>query len=182
MLEPTQIGSLNFYVLRILIEEYNILQKNVGAEVGVLYAETSSYLLESFPQLMLHSIDPYLPYSEGDEPRDEHYMKCFETIAKDRLSGYGARSHLWKATSLEAAANTQDESLDFIFIDANHDYLEVKKDLNAWYPKVRSGGLFSGHDYQWSGVKEAVDEFQTKNNLQGNVTAPTSDIWYFIKP
>lgn len=54
----------------------------------------------------------------------------------------------------------EDESLDFVFIDAGHSYEDVSLDLKLWYPKVKKGGVFAGHDYPaWEGVKIAVDEF-----------------------
>lgn len=58
-----------------------------------------------------------------------------------------------------AAALYEDNSLDFVFIDANHAYPFVKQDIEAWYPKVKRGGLLAGHDYtSHKGVKKAVDE------------------------
>lgn len=69
-------------------------------------------------------------------------------------------------TSLEATAKIPDYSLDFVYIDARHDYESVMEDLNAWQSKVRPGGVLAGHDYidgHFSagvfGVKRAVDEF-----------------------
>jgi predicted O-methyltransferase YrrM len=63
--------------------------------------------------------------------------------------------------SLEAVQLYQDESLDFVFIDASHDYDNVLKDIQAWYPKTKtSTGIISGHDYSWSlEVKKAVHDF-----------------------
>lgn len=52
-----------------------------------------------------------------------------------------------RMTSLEAAECYDDKSLDFVFIDAQHDYESVKSDILAWRPKVRIGGILSGHDY-----------------------------------
>jgi hypothetical protein len=64
-----------------------------------------------------------------------------------------------RMTSLEGAAQFFDNTLDFVFIDAAHDYQSVKEDIEAWYPKVKEGGVISGHDYAyWEGVKKAVDE------------------------
>lgn len=67
--------------------------------------------------------------------------------------------------SIEAAKQFEDNSLDAVFIDANHDYENVKADINAWYPKVKSGGIISGHDYSpiaegngHPGVRQAVHE------------------------
>jgi predicted O-methyltransferase YrrM len=64
-----------------------------------------------------------------------------------------------RMTSVEASGIYDDESLDFVFIDAAHDYTSVKIDIRNWLPKVRKGGVLSGHDYSWwPEVKQAVDE------------------------
>jgi hypothetical protein len=63
--------------------------------------------------------------------------------------------------SWEAAALYEDASLDFCFIDANHTYDCVSRDIDAWLPKVKKGGIFAGHDYvEWPsfGVMRAVNE------------------------
>lgn len=62
--------------------------------------------------------------------------------------------------SSETAQGYDDKSLDFVFIDADHAYENVKRDINAWLPKIKSGGILAGHDYisTHSGVKRAVDE------------------------
>lgn len=63
-------------------------------------------------------------------------------------------------TSKEASTLFDDESLDFVFLDAEHLYDNVMEDLNLWYPKVRKGGIIAGHDYyQGTEVKTAVDKF-----------------------
>lgn len=67
----------------------------------------------------------------------------------------------YRMTSIEAAENYADESLDFVFLDASHDYESVMQDIVAWYPKVKVGGYIGGDDY-WPtlpGVIRAVDEF-----------------------
>lgn len=71
--------------------------------------------------------------------------------------------------SLEAVNLYEDESLDFVFIDASHKYEDVKEDLKAWYPKVKKGGIFSGHDYpSWSEVVRAVDEYFPNRNFNSS--------------
>jgi predicted O-methyltransferase YrrM len=83
-----------------------------------------------------------------------------------------------KALSWDGAAFYKDNSLDFVFIDAAHDYESVKKDINAWYPKVKKGGVISGHDYTWcDDVKKAVNEF-----FKGKTIYETEGCWtYFIE-
>jgi predicted O-methyltransferase YrrM len=66
-----------------------------------------------------------------------------------------------RTTSLEAANLFIDNSLDFIFIDASHEYNDVKKDLQAWLPKLKQQGTLAGHDYDielFPGVIKAVIE------------------------
>lgn len=64
-----------------------------------------------------------------------------------------------KLSSREAYKLFDDESLDFVFIDADHSYEGVMEDMKLWHPKVKRGGVFAGHDYDWTGVKAAVTDF-----------------------
>lgn len=62
-------------------------------------------------------------------------------------------------TSVDSAAMYADKSLDFVFIDADHEYSSMIQDIPAWLPKIKPGGYLAGHDYPgWAGVKQAVDE------------------------
>lgn len=60
--------------------------------------------------------------------------------------------------SMEASKKFDSNSIDVVFIDACHDYGCVKEDIRAWLPKVKTGGIISGHDYYLPSVKKAVDE------------------------
>ncbi|MFM9042561.1 MAG: class I SAM-dependent methyltransferase, partial [bacterium] len=92
---------------------------------------------------------------------EETYRRYCENIAP-----VADRIETRRMTSLEAAAEFADDSCDFVFIDASHEYREVRDDLAAWYPKVRSGGVLAGHDYHWPGVSRAVRDFATANGLK----------------
>jgi hypothetical protein len=68
-----------------------------------------------------------------------------------------------RSRSLKAAEQFENESLDFVFIDASHEYEDVKKDIQTWLPKIKKGGVLAGHDYYlgydyFPGVKKAVNE------------------------
>ena len=77
-----------------------------------------------------------------------------------------------KNYSIEAAKLYENESLDFVFIDAAHDYENVKADIIAWLPKVKQGGWIGGHDYTWSeGVRQACREL-----VPGHVPDPSWDL------
>lgn len=74
-----------------------------------------------------------------------------------------------KGNSIELSQKLPDKSLDFIFIDANHTYEDVKADILAYLPKIKEGGVIAGHDYcaDWPGVIQAVTEvFEGRANIE----------------
>lgn len=83
--------------------------------------------------------------------------------------------------SAETASLYEDESLDFVFIDASHDYESFKKDLFAWFPKVKIGGLIGGHDYAnpYPGIVKAVQDHLVANGETVGVTPSTC--WFTTK-
>ena len=102
------------------------------------------------------------------------------------------RWRMMQNTTLDAAREFADESLDWIYLDATHTYTEAKRDLDAWYPKVKLGGLVSGHDYQFQhqeigdgyvfGVRDAVDEFAARRHTRVYSTSePYLPSFYFLK-
>lgn len=89
-----------------------------------------------------------------------------------------------KKTSEEASKMFENESVDVVFIDASHKYEDVKKDINFWYPKVKKGGIISGHDYVPGhpesdiGVVKAVNEFFKCKDLE---IGPAGRTWMHRK-
>jgi hypothetical protein len=67
--------------------------------------------------------------------------------AKQRTAFASGRVSLMRAYSTQAASSFEDAFFDWIFIDAKHTETDVTADLNAWYPKLRKGGLLTGDDY-----------------------------------
>ena len=97
--------------------------------------------------------------SIGDPKRS---WEDIEREARARLSNFG-NVEVIKADCQEAAEAIPDGSLDFIYIDANHTYLAVKRDIAAWLPKLKPEGVLGGHDYCEAdqGVIQAVNELGT---------------------
>jgi predicted O-methyltransferase YrrM len=87
---------------------------------------------------------------------------CLDDLHKNLEScGVAADVKLLVMDSADAADLFPDGSVDFVFIDAAHDYHNVRTDLQTWWPKVRPGGLLAGHDYTENHpeVLQAVDCF-----------------------
>lgn len=133
-----------------------------GCEIGMAMGRTYKAILEACPDLFMYGVEPfkYIPDSENSglyhDFNFEYNERCIDAIC----ARFPDRTKVLKTVSGLAAEDVLNRSLDFVFIDANHHYLEVKFDITVWSPKVRPGGFIMGHDYSsaWPGVVDAVDE------------------------
>lgn len=107
--------------------------------------------------------------------------------------GLTERVHMVTADSLTASRGFSDDALDFVFLDAGHEYPDIESDIRAWWPKVRRGGILAGHDYghpDFPGVAQAVNEhFQNVEGLSDKLllfpptsTNPGVHSWWVEKP
>lgn len=102
-------------------------------------------------------------------------------------SKYKDRFHITNGESPKIADIFPNDYFDFIYIDAAHDKTSVSKDLSAWWPKVRAGGLFAGDDFlnipdgehpEGSfGVCESIEEWAYNNNLEYFVTGTDAETY-----
>ena len=164
------------YGLLSLISNYtNPVGVEIGSDVGV----TAYCLLDNNSNLFINCIDPYIRYRDWNgndlNDRDNVYEKFIS-----KMNVYKDRYKLYKMTSDDAVTFFKDNSLDFIFVDGLHEYDQVLKDCENYYPKLKSGGLMAGHDYNAiAGVRNAVDVFANRNNKKVNLGM--NDIWHWIK-
>jgi predicted O-methyltransferase YrrM len=163
-----------------------------GVEVGVYEGVFSKCILEKTSIDELHGIDPWV--NTAGEFEEATYK-----MAKTVLQPFGKRCMLHIAPSPVAAEMFDDESLDFVYIDGDHSYEATLKDIKAWTPKVKKGGIVAGHDYADKGnavcrkfvveekdqrqkeVKKAVREFISNNPYVLNVTMEQACAWWFVK-
>ena len=68
------------------------------------------------------------------------------------------RFKIMRAFTTEAVKEIEDESLDFVFVDADHSFEGVSQDIHDWAPKVKAGGAILGHDYSWPTVQKALNQ------------------------
>lgn len=166
-----------------------------GIEVGVFRGHTSAALLKTFPELHLIMLDTWKAWDEtseyfrttriGKRGREEweEYRREAITLTQD----FCTRRAIFEGLSSDHDKYVDDGSLDFAFLDANHTYEAVKEDIALWGPKVRAGGIVSGHDYNgrmdrrgvW-GVKRAVDEYVADGGLE--IRTETGRLWWTRKP
>ena len=135
------------------------------AEIGVQYGGTANYVIANCPRLEHYLlVDPHPDYHT--------YMAIFNTPAV-----------YFRALSHAVAPLIRDGSLDLVFIDALHDYDNVRIDIERWLPKVRKGGVICGHDYGLSvcpGVTRAVHDFFTKAEVELEVDDELPDVFVWI--
>lgn len=152
-----------------------------GAEIGVFGADLSSRLLNR-ADLFLYMVDPWegegasYATKEGDfhENLTQEQQDGYYEMSLGKTDFAADRRQVLRLRSVEAAKHVPDNSLDFVFIDGDHSYEGCKSDIEAWFPKVKPGGLLCGHDYKnvdcpFPGVDKAVEElpfpFETGDNF-----------------
>lgn len=125
-------------------------------EVGCKEGRTSAYLLRNNPNLTVTAIDPWRPIENTAESYADWDFSEIERTFWKNIGDDKDRCRMLRFTSIEAAA--QIESADLVFIDAGHDYPNALQDIRVWWPKIRDGGMLTGHDYQhkFPGVMRAV--------------------------
>jgi hypothetical protein len=136
-------------------------------EVGCWKGKSIAYLgveiINSGKDIKVDAVDTWAEMESESYHKTDVYVKT-NTLYQLFCSNISPVSKVVtpvRLSSLEAANQYADGSLDVVFIDACHEYDCVKKDIAAWLPKVKPNGYFAGHDYPWSSedaVKRAVDE------------------------
>jgi len=161
--------------------------KGVGIEIGVAAGNYSKIIIENFGLNKLYLLDNWKGYEYVSQAKQDVFYKNILKLAEQ----HKGLVEVVKNDSVNGVGQFKDEYFDFIYIDADHHYEAVEMDLKLWYPKLKKGGLFSGHDYtghetdKHFGVTQAVDEFVEKLELPLFVTQGTKRIpssWYFVKP
>lgn len=159
-----------------------------AAEVGVMHGGYSKHVLKDWKGQKYYMIDLW------ERQDKEIYRERTSDINYDvkyheakRVADADPRVFMLRGMSVDMAPILPDNSLDWVWIDANHSYKAVLEDMDAYFPKVRPGGLFSGHDYgwdtnwpHWCEVKPAVDRWMFEHDIPFWLSKDFS--WWAIKP
>jgi Methyltransferase domain len=135
-------------------------------EVGSWYGRSAAWMAveiaNSSKQIEFYCIDTW--QGSIDSPWMAQHLARFGGSAKPaflhNMERGGVRDYIIpvEMPSVQAAQSFADNSLDFVFIDAAHDYANVRADVRAWYPKVKKNGVIAGDDANWPGVRIGVNE------------------------
>jgi len=143
----------------------------VGLEMGAEAGRYAEVLCKGNPEGKLYCVDAWETYPGYREHVSQSQLGEIYESAKKRLSPFNCE--LIKAFSIDAVKNFTDGSLDYVYIDGNHEYGFTIQDLNIWSKKVRPGGIIAGHDYtrptghslDKCEVVQAVKDFTKTHNI-----------------
>jgi hypothetical protein len=146
-----------------------------GAEIGVWRGENAYGLMTYYKHLTMYLVDNYDPELVGKGDLDPDDIEDAESDRYERLKDFvdlGRTVDIYEPSD-EAYQYVPHRLLDFVFIDACHDYNSVHRDIGFWMPKIRKGGIIAGHDFGefFPGVEKAVTAFF------GNVMTRRSVWW-----
>jgi hypothetical protein len=136
--------------------------QGIGVEVGVQTGAHAGNLLQTWQGEKMLLVDRWESVSDktyvdiANTGSDE--MNILRQKAEARLQQFGARAEIHRKWSEEAALDVANNSLDFVYLDARHDFKGVLSDIKAWWPKLRISGVFAGHDF-WDGETPEGDFF-----------------------
>ena len=175
------------------------VQRAMGTavEIGTFRGDFAEYFLRESPYSYLFCIDPYKKFDEGiykdniNSHSQEQYDAIYEQTRKRLEAVAPRRFQIKRQLSIEAAKDFPDQSVNFLYIDGNHDYKHVMEDLTTWLPKMARNGILvgddcvdkeehghtrdangdvrieaNGHFYGYYGVRKAVTDFCRARGLR----------------
>ena len=155
-----------------------------AVEVGTHEGKFAQTLLRSWPG-RLFCVDPWVTLDDykndciNDRDREVDYR-----TAMDRLEPYRDRVTVVRKLSERAHHQFANNSLDFVYLDGNHNREHFAEDIYRWHGKVRQGGVFAGHD--WNGdwidhVQPVLRAFCHEINRPAYIVLGDAASWYMIK-
>lgn len=154
----------------------------VFVELGVWKGHSISYLankLRNKENINIFAVDIFEIWDKNKNVVDD--VKYINEIYNTNLIKNNVRHLITdiKSISWEASEKFLNNSVDFVFIDADHSYESVSKDIECWFPKIKSGGIISGHDFRHDQSGMGVVKAVTENFKQFELH--NGGVWYHKK-
>jgi predicted O-methyltransferase YrrM len=156
---PIHISQIGRYGLSYIFFQVGFKE---GVEIGVEIGGFARWLFEHVHDLHLTCIDPWLSYSGYRTRLSQEQQENLFKMAQENLSSFNVT--LIRDFSLNVVDSFAKNSLDFVFIDGNHEYKNVYEDITQWEKKVRPGGIIAGHDYVEDKRREQCDVIRAVND------------------
>jgi SAM-dependent methyltransferase len=163
----------NYFKSRLL----KIIKKgSVCCEIGVWKGGFSKKILDAVKPKELHLIDPweFMPkykkrWYGGKVARSQSEMNAMYSNVRKKFMNDNITIH--RSTSDKVVMSFKDNYFDFVYIDGDHSYEAVLKDLKDYFPKLKKGGILAGDDFYWGiteglPVRKAVKEFCNTSNIR----------------
>lgn len=136
---------------------------DVGAEIGVNMGVFAFHVLLQQNPLKLYLIDPWKYGLQKDVETnitpENQIVRDSEHAFVCKLFAPYSNIEIVREKSEDAVSFFPDQFFDYVYIDGEHSYDAVKRDLNNYFPKIKVGGYLIGDDYGWAGIADAVQEF-----------------------
>ena len=192
-MEPVKLGGTRNSLLSTIKSNRGVI--NTAIEVGTWRGDFAQTICDTLQPNKFYAVDPFALYEGYTDKPDVNEFANQENLdnlaarVAARVSGMngGRPSELIRKQGKDAAQLFEDNSLDFVYIDADHKYEAVKADIATWFPKLKSGGIMCGHDYiershiEEFGVIPAVHEFVAEYGLKFAVTGEGFATWVICK-
>ena len=164
--------------MTLFLKDYMGDRALTGCEIGVARGHNAKNICETLNIKTLYLIDPYTQYCQSDILIHGHTSQL--DTAQQVLADFTKQIN-WLVCNSSEALPCLPKTLDFAYIDGNHQYQFVKQDLRLYFERVRHGGVLGGHDLSGdhAGVIRAVVEFAIEKEL--DLHAEGHDFW-FVKP
>lgn len=151
-----------------------------GLEIGICRGENAVRFLEECPNIIwLDAVDPYLAYDDPNGGMTQEMMDRFLSLTQENFKPHTARIALHRMPSVSFAQDIPNGTYDYIFIDGDHSYDAVLADIRAWFPKMKKGGIFSGHDILVKDVQRAIAQFRDEQGISAPVMMCANCVWFW---
>jgi hypothetical protein len=132
----------------------------ICVEVGTWQGGFTDKILSKPDVKKVYCVDPYKHFTNNEYPdginelTQTDFDVLFNKVQNNLTTKFGSKVQFVRKLSVEASKQFDNESLDFVYIDGNHDYKYVLEDLKAWYPKIKTGGYLCGDDVYSTNLAE----------------------------
>jgi predicted O-methyltransferase YrrM len=177
ILKIRQINQPNNRVNRKSLQTLRGKKNLVGVEIGVSAGDNAFDMLVKLDIDTLYLVDPYSSFKQWTQERLDEHLE----LAQGLLENFKNKIIWLRQPSLEAVLEIED-NLDFVYVDGDHSYRGCLDDLQTYWPKIKSGGLLCGDNWEVTAVRSAIKNFALIIDqiyyYEQNIDVNSVDFWF----